>query len=161
VEVIQTTYNGVRYRSRTEARWAVFFEKAGIAVDYEPEGVKTAAGPYLPDFYARDLGVYFEVKGEQPTNQEVVLAKELEAVTRKPVFFLVGSPQEDSYLMQPGRAERGRLAKCHACPSREWWAVFELEWWAINPSNANCDGRPRDPTSAIQSARNERFGVHD
>ncbi|NJO82415.1 MAG: hypothetical protein HC828_06055 [Blastochloris sp.] len=35
---IPTTYQGYRFRSRIEARWAVFFDALGIRWVYEPEG---------------------------------------------------------------------------------------------------------------------------
>lgn len=47
---IETTYAGCRFRSRLEARWAVFFNTLGIRWEYEPQGFASAAGAYLPDF---------------------------------------------------------------------------------------------------------------
>lgn len=38
LQPIETQYNGYRFRSRLEARWAVFFEHCGIQYTYEPEG---------------------------------------------------------------------------------------------------------------------------
>jgi hypothetical protein len=43
-----TTYAGVRFRSRLEARWAAFFDLAGWAWEYEPADL---AG-WSPDFLA-------------------------------------------------------------------------------------------------------------
>ena len=49
---IETYYNGYRFRSRLEARWAVFFDALGIKWEYEPEGYELPGGiRYLPDFY--------------------------------------------------------------------------------------------------------------
>ena len=39
---IQTQYDGYLFRSRLEARWAVFFDNAKIAYEYEPEGYELA-----------------------------------------------------------------------------------------------------------------------
>jgi len=36
VTAIQTTYRGIRFRSRTEARWAAFFDELGWPWEYEP-----------------------------------------------------------------------------------------------------------------------------
>ena len=47
---IETRYKGYRFRSRLEARWAVFFDTLGIPWDYESQGYETEMGPYLPDF---------------------------------------------------------------------------------------------------------------
>lgn len=81
---IQTHYAGCHFRSRLEARWAVFFDELGIRWDYEPEGIEIfqpsdsvpderygyVSGPdlppwrYLPDFYLPDLKCWVEVKGD-------------------------------------------------------------------------------------------------
>jgi hypothetical protein len=48
---IETRYAGCLFRSRLEARWAVFFDKLGVPWEYEPEGYKLEDGRwYLPDF---------------------------------------------------------------------------------------------------------------
>jgi hypothetical protein len=41
-KAIETLYRGYRFRSRLEARWAVFFDVAGIGWQYEPEGFDLA-----------------------------------------------------------------------------------------------------------------------
>ena len=38
IKPIETYYNGYRFRSRLEARWAVFFDALGVPYEYEPEG---------------------------------------------------------------------------------------------------------------------------
>jgi hypothetical protein len=47
---LDTRYKGYRFRSRLEARWAVFFDALNIEYLYEPEGFQLKAGRYLPDF---------------------------------------------------------------------------------------------------------------
>jgi hypothetical protein len=65
IRAIETRYNGYRFRSRLEARWAVFFDACGIKYEYEPEGFVLPSGKsYLPDFYLPELGIYVEVKRE-------------------------------------------------------------------------------------------------
>ena len=57
IKAIETIYNGRRYRSRLEARWAVFFDSLGIRFEYEPEGFVLSNGmAYLPDFFLPDIG---------------------------------------------------------------------------------------------------------
>lgn len=64
VKAIETYYNGYRFRSRAEARWAVFFDTCNIKYMYEPEGLSLSDGTlYLPDFYLPESKTYFEVKG--------------------------------------------------------------------------------------------------
>jgi hypothetical protein len=64
IQAIPTRYAGCHFRSRLEARWAVFFDALGIRWQYEPEGfVGWNEVFYLPDFHLTDLNVYVEVKG--------------------------------------------------------------------------------------------------
>ena len=68
VNAIETEFAGYRFRSRLEARWAVFFTKFGIEYQYEPEGFQVEVSPdeyvrYLPDFYLPEYDIYAEVKG--------------------------------------------------------------------------------------------------
>jgi len=70
IKPIPTIYNGVKYRSRTEARWALFMEKLGLTFDYEPDGFELPSGRrYLPDFYIHDFKTYLEVK---PNSMDIV-----------------------------------------------------------------------------------------
>jgi len=63
IKPIETIYNGYRFRSRLEARWAVFFDALGVPYEYEPEGLCINGINYLPDFYLPDCKQFFEVKG--------------------------------------------------------------------------------------------------
>jgi hypothetical protein len=63
IKPIETIYNGYRFRSRLEARWAVFFDALGIRYEYEPEGFVLENGKsYLPDFFLPELKTYVEIK---------------------------------------------------------------------------------------------------
>lgn len=64
VAPIETTYKGYRFRSRLEARWAIFYDKIGINWEYETDRVPTDAGHYLPDFtiHTEAGKFYHEVK---------------------------------------------------------------------------------------------------
>lgn len=58
VKAIQTEYNGFKFRSRTEARWAIFFDALGVKWEYELEGYDVGDGLYyLPDFVLHDVKV--------------------------------------------------------------------------------------------------------
>jgi hypothetical protein len=68
---IETSYNGCKFRSRLEARWAVFFDTLGIQWEYEKEGYDLGDGIlYLPDFWLPEQQIWFEVKGKFPTFEE-------------------------------------------------------------------------------------------
>ncbi len=66
VAAIETSYDGCRFRSRLEARWAVFLNEAQIEWKYEPRWIHDrVAGVrmnWLPDFQLDD-GRFAEVKG--------------------------------------------------------------------------------------------------
>lgn len=63
---IQTVYKGYKFRSRLEARWAVFFDVLGIDWEYEVEGYALPSGEwYLPDFMVTTPdgdSVFYEIK---------------------------------------------------------------------------------------------------
>lgn len=74
MKAIETEYKGYKFRSRLEARWAVFFDIIGIRWEYEPEGIVLSDGtPYLPDFYLIDFHCYFEVKRKAFVIQKKVI----------------------------------------------------------------------------------------
>ncbi|MBE6893531.1 MAG: hypothetical protein E7482_05915 [Ruminococcaceae bacterium] len=64
INAIETRYNGYKFRSRLEAKWAVFFDSIGLDYEYEVEGFEMDNIRYLPDFYIPSLDRWFEVKGQ-------------------------------------------------------------------------------------------------
>lgn len=88
---IETRYKGYHFRSRLEARWAVFFDELGIEYQYEPEGYGLGGIPYLPDFWLPEQKYFFEVKGEDPTEDELEKAKRLALYAQKIVYIAAGS----------------------------------------------------------------------
>lgn len=63
IKPIETHYKGYRFRSRLEARWAVFFDALGIEWEYEKEGYDLGeAGWYLPDFWLPTQQIWVEIK---------------------------------------------------------------------------------------------------
>lgn len=68
ITAIKTYYGGCWFRSRAEARWAVFFTRLGLDWEWEPERLKcdTPHGDYLPDFHLPLLDLYLEVKPAHP-----------------------------------------------------------------------------------------------
>ena len=78
LKAIQTRYKGYHFRSRLEARWAVFFDTLGIKWEYEPEGFELPGGVrYLPDFRTTSptgLVNWYEVKPVGVTSDPKVTA---------------------------------------------------------------------------------------
>ena len=90
IKAIDTVYNGYKFRSRLEARWAVFFDEIGVEYRYEPEGFDLDGVWYLPDFYLPGLEKWVEVKPYEPTEEEVNKCALLAAATGKEVWLTFG-----------------------------------------------------------------------
>lgn len=120
IQPIETTYKGHRFRSRLEARWAVFFDAQHIRWQYESEGFQLSNGVrYLPDFLLIDCGTWVEVKGaEGYLDRELMLraARELPRVPH--------SGESGPRLMVLG-------AIPDATPTGDWgWISIDVEDWA-------------------------------
>jgi hypothetical protein len=93
LKAIETQYKGYRFRSRLEARWAVFFDALGLRWEYEPEGFELGDGVrYLPDFRLPDLGLWVEVKPCRADELARDKAGGLLLGTGAPVFITCGMP---------------------------------------------------------------------
>lgn len=93
LRALPTEYEGYQFRSRTEARWAVFFDRADIKWDYEREGFEFGGERYLPDFWLPDLERWLEVKGVAPTQDEQRKAQWLADGTGFDVLLAFGEPR--------------------------------------------------------------------
>jgi len=100
IRVLETHYNGYHFRSRLEARWAVFFDALGVAYEYEKEGYDLgAAGWYLPDFWLPQYEWWIEIKGKEPTGSELAKAAALAAGDDDwSVFLVIGMPTACRFL---------------------------------------------------------------
>ena len=76
IKAIETEYDGHRFRSRLEARWAVFFNAIGLTYEYEIEGFEMDGTRYLPDFYIPSLNRWFEIKGKPLSLDEIKKCEE-------------------------------------------------------------------------------------
>jgi hypothetical protein len=95
IQAIETVYKGYRFRSRLEARWAVYLDAIPAEWQYEAEGYENEDGVrYLPDFYLPGYGVYLEIKGRHPSEVEKQKMRMLGWHGPHPVFCFVGSPWE-------------------------------------------------------------------
>jgi hypothetical protein len=168
---IETAYRGYRFRSRLEARWAVFFDAAGIDWQYEPEGYRVEGRPYLPDFWLSKLEAFVEIK---PTPQAAAEAangvmKALVQQSQKRGLVIAGPPN-DRNMMQINTGHGGRIwfediewrqcfvcggigfQKCKCVSPVEVWRDRTDRWSLIDHAAAEAqrarfehgeDGRPR------------------
>jgi hypothetical protein len=94
---IETNYAGCLFRSRLEARWAVFFDHLEIPWEYEAQGYDLGSRRYLPDFRIEAYGkgrlpVLVEVKGEE-ARVDMKLIEETVRATELPVLILGPVPR--------------------------------------------------------------------
>jgi hypothetical protein len=99
MNALETQFNGQLFRSRLEARWAIFFWLLKIEYQYEPEGYRLVDGTqYVPDFYlprfdCRD-GLFVEVKPENdPFDKARVFGRE------RSILLLDGPPAVKAYVI--------------------------------------------------------------
>lgn len=96
IQPIQTAYKGRLFRSRTEARYAVFFDALKLSWGYEIEGFDLPeVGRYLPDFYLYDLDLWVEIKGGKVDFRECKKAQALSTYNNCAALVLFGRPRFD------------------------------------------------------------------
>lgn len=103
IQAIETVYKGYRFRSRSEARWAVFFDTLGVKYIYEPEGYVFEDGTrYLPDFYLPNANMFFEVKGLELSKEDENKIKKLFTYSKKHVAVGYSDMSFQATSMFPG-----------------------------------------------------------
>lgn len=159
-KAIETRYGGCRFRSRTEARWAVLFDYLGHRWEYEKEGFELpGVGKYLPDFWLPDLDVWIEVKGGEATGEELARCGALADETGKRVLLVMGTPEVGSkqiWFFAPGRSGQSECVLTSrgdaVCKNKDTIGFGEAQ---------RLNGRASIPTSflkaAINRARSARF----
>lgn len=178
LKAIETIFKGYRFRSRLEARWAVFYEALGIDWRYEDEGFDLDGSRYLPDFYLPHLDCFIEIKGKYPADWEYDLCAKLAAFSGKRVYLFYGNipsfkshwmldswDGESAFVFYPNGNSDGShtWCECDVCGG------FGIEYrgWA---NRILCPCRDKDGPryaqhntyriySAYEQARAERFGT--
>lgn len=90
-KAIETKYDGYKFRSRLEARWATFFNALDIPYEYEKEGYDLEGTWYLPDFWLPKQEYFIEIKGQEPTEEEAKKAKNLALYTNQSTHIISGN----------------------------------------------------------------------
>lgn len=126
IKPIETYYNGYRFRSRLEARWAVFFDAIGVEYEYEPQGFDLGDGLYyLPDFLLHDIvpryaqgdefrHLYVEVKGE-PNERDALKIHRFSKIY--PIWVVGSLPNPDDYISS---CEKQRNDFCKKICNKEY-----------------------------------------
>jgi hypothetical protein len=171
IQAIETRWKGFRFRSRLEARWAVFFENIGVQWDYEKEGFNLGdAGYYLPDFWIDDWKCWVEIKPlmvEQLEEDYEFVPQLLELSKQNRVLLIMGRPwvgNHKIYDFHNGRYEfdfnYDCFSQCRRCSSSVLLSVngfSTLDHW----KNPGCESEkwPVDDcySYAYVAARSARF----
>ena len=122
LKAIPTTYHGIEFRSKLEAKYAQAFDKLNIVWEYESHGFRFDDGTcYCPDFYMPEIDTYFEVKGvmdDASYHKICLLAKEVfELGTR----IVVGYPDGSIELSEDSR-EWSHIGICENCGKAIFWS---------------------------------------
>ncbi len=142
---IETTYNGLTFRSRLEARWAVFFDKLGVRYEYAKQSFhftvfdaeRTELRPtgYIPDFWLPDLALWVEIKpwSMQGFGEAAGKARGLAIETKQPVLLTLGSPQPNAFQDKAYQAVLFRPVERWPLFARNFrdlagYAIFNLRW---------------------------------
>lgn len=113
LKAIETQYNGYRFRSRLEARWAVFFDTYGIDYEYELEGFELGNGlRYLPDFFIPSLDIFVEIKPNRNFSlQELKKIDSFALGGDKHLLLVMGTPTNEEMVL---------INRCSVAPLYEY-----------------------------------------
>ncbi len=134
MKVIETEYEGFRFRSRQEARWAVFFDLMHVPWEYEKEGYELPSGRYLPDFWLPTLNCFFEVKGDSPSKLDISKAIDLSRLSSKLVVVASGQTKTEALKFSSIHIEwpvEGFQIQLFAGNSNSIWKcrAFDFDIW--------------------------------
>lgn len=132
VKAIETRYKGYRFRSRLEARWAVFFDALGLRWEYETEGFDLGdAGYYLPDFWITlnqhgDKRYWIEIKPHRNlSGRELSVAVAL--AEHHGGYILFGQPAAPRWA---GKRVERHFPTLYAIPELAGFPALDLPTWA-------------------------------
>jgi hypothetical protein len=161
IPAIETRYAGVLFRSRTEARWAKFWDELDIKWDYEPQGFIAAGIPYLPDFVAFPaLGMlWVEIKPTWQADPEGV-AKWREFAIWRPghsrAVLFAGTPAlEGNYFVRGGSDSHpweDDTQQWRPCPSGHHFDLAYPGTFRSRYAEDGCTPCAHDGESRLESA---------
>jgi hypothetical protein len=168
IKAIETKYKGYKFRSRLEAKWAVFFDNAKIKYEYEPEGYEDENGKrYLPDFYLPEFDAHVEVKRNTKDGIDEIKSKCLDAIqwggAIKQIIVLSDIPEGKS--VDGGMWHFPVIFWCANDVSWGWWFFFDCDkskfvWGQLSSANYTyaaawiCENNSIGPVSDYELRRN-------
>lgn len=96
----EVEYNGTRFVSPVEARWAVFFHTIGLKYEYKTtECQMDDNSMYTPDFWLPELRFWLEVKLDEPTDEDQEFGQRLADCSGYNVLMAIGAPEPRDHLL--------------------------------------------------------------
>ena len=124
LRAIETEYDGHRFRSRQEARFAVLLNALSIPYRYELEGYHIGNGSkYLPDFWLEETETFVEIKGKEPTLPEFRKAGRLAVLGTNPVLILWGEFRYPEFTQNSYSFFRDHLGVFHSKRGDALWFI--------------------------------------
>lgn len=158
---IETKYNGYRFRSRLEAKWAVFLDAMGIDYDYEREGYTLNGLWYLPDFWlplpkqhaeCEGAGYWLEIRPRPLTPKEELQIERLVRHTGHHAFAICGRVGLGEYLVSKWALQREtKEVNCLYKDTDDYYLHFSM-WNRLQPSSVDVPFE-----DALNTARAARF----
>lgn len=117
IKPIETPYKGFLFRSRLEARWAVFMDVLGLKWKYENDGYDIEGIKYLPDFFVNHpigiegWGFWVEIKPTPLNDKEIEFFDNVARVTGHHTFVVTGQPWHEEHLIYYFENYRHRVPK--------------------------------------------------
>lgn len=169
IQAVPTRYAGVLFRSRLEARWAVFMDEVGQEWEYEPERISLpGGGTYLPDFITGEGG-YLEIKGAEEALDKPYLIRAAAVLGNLSILGPVphcrkGVPIRTA-LHAPGGHDVDHVRMLRAWfdyrPGSDQYAVQNDYWESTDPDHWLSPGviedRPCKGNCPYDAARGARF----
>jgi hypothetical protein len=121
IEPIETEYKGYKFRSRLEARWALFFDTLRVKYNYELDSFGSEDFKYLPDFFLtqkiqffQEDTLYDQIWVEVKPNTEISFydqnkIKLFVKQSQKNLILLVGDPGLDTIIRFYTRDPDGKV----------------------------------------------------
>lgn len=156
IKAIDTFYAGRKFRSRLEARWAVYFDALGVTWDYEAEGFVLPSGEcYLPDFYFPKYKCYGEIKPldfeSDPRHEEFVRTSE------NSLLIFIGNPgQRPNEVMKKTDFDAAYHMDGYAFADILWGDKYGLFYYGSD-SLPETNGQMNNFLYALHEANTIRF----
>lgn len=120
-----TFYNGIRMRSRLEARFAAWMDHRQWKWRYEPHAFASQRGQYLPDFLVTAQGkrFYIDIKpGEQSITEGVLANGDIIRSSEPAARFGVVYPSLNAGLEHPSKLVQDQFGPGYLIPE---WSAYD------------------------------------